>query len=210
MKFIARIFSLHATGMFFTDLFLCSFRYTTSLPEPSQEQKEEYTCFPYPLEKSHLLFPLFKPKAQLGTTQLRCCYLRNNLGKVSLDFSSAGSAFYESWRHCLCPDSSWEQEQPSSVRGAVWLAWYRNNRGCVMLGWSIKCSSAPFPPVNQLCSSVGSLALMSFRLRTWALFFSTSMSRRIQFPFFPGECHGYSLGMGLTKGLDTGRRTGGG
>lgn len=80
--------------------------------------------------------------------------------------------------------------------------WQRNKEGCMMLEWRIKHSSAPFPPVNQLCSAMGAFPFMGFRpsLGSWALFLSTHMWRRRIFPFIPQECHGYSLGMSLARG----------
>lgn len=115
-------------------------------------------CIPWQI----LLFPFVKTKAQLDTTQLRCCCPRNNLGKVGLDFSSASTTFCEFWRHCLCPNPSWEKEQTSPERRAVWLMLYRNKQGSVTPGWRIKFSSAPFPPANQLHSSLGALPLLDF------------------------------------------------
>lgn len=81
---------------------------------------------------------------------------------------------------------------------------YRNKRGSVMLGWRIKCSSAPFPPANQLCSSLGALPLLDFWrvLWRWELFLSTTTWRWAIFPFFPGEYQGCFLDMCLGKELD--------
>lgn len=96
------------SDMFFTGLFLCStFQACHEPPWTLQKQKEECACFLYPLANLVLLFPFFKPKAQLHTTQLGCCYTRNDIWKLGLDFNSAGSTFCES---CLCPYPSQEQE----------------------------------------------------------------------------------------------------
>lgn len=206
MKLIAHIFSRHTAGIFFTDLFLCSTFQAHHKPPWAFRgaKKEECPCFLYPLANLILLLPFFKPKVQLDTTQLRCCYPRNHLGKLGLYFSPAGSTFCASWTYCLCADPSWKQEQPSSERD-VWLMLYRNKYGCVMLGWRIRCS-ASILPVNQLCSLVGALPLMGFRpsLMSEALLLSTSMWRRNHIPFLS---RGMSwLHLGPAKALDTGRR----
>lgn len=81
-------------------------------------------CIPWQM----LLFPFLKTKAQLDTTKLRCCCPKNNLGKVGLDFSSGEFTFCEFWRHRLCPNPSWEEEQLSHERRAVWLMSHRTDK----------------------------------------------------------------------------------
>lgn len=116
-------------------------------------------CIPWQI----LLFPYFKTKAQLDTTQLRCCCPRNNLGKVGLDFSSAGTTFCGFWRHCLCQNPSWEEEQPSPEGRGVWLMLYRYKQGSVMLGVEDKVFICSLPSNKPTLLISGSPSLVGFQ-----------------------------------------------